>query len=519
MFRRILKEQRGAFMVFFAILVPLFIGMIGFAVDAGFIYMQKAKMQDIADAAALAGAARLNDGEDKEGHVTSAVRAYAEANGLSGVATAMASLDESSDLPTKYDKLKILQGIQYNVTDKDGKQRDHVKVVIAKRVPTFFINVLFQKDGVVVKVAAAAEYVEGEEAPSFDRGDAVIMAGQIDFKYQSKDNILLGSNKSFPVYVGSPVDIAKLPGTGYIYANNLTLNGTTIQGVGFDEKKQQPIWNPPMPDRIYIPTGGYAPYWGPESYRNAVKEESDRMNAKFTALKNEARSESNSKKSIINDYIEGKDNKRFIGYANGKCMDNIKPSDTEIELYMSGTYAEQFGSKWGERSKEMSILTNRQLLNVKKVAHLVTDKSCVIATEGITYGKILTVDTSEWYGPDVTISGSKNTFNNTIHAGGQIWLGGYNNRVMSSNVAFLCNQTLHFGLWQSYSERVVPTYTHHDPITDKDVFVDGIDFDQETWIDASNDSSWRIDFGGSSGGSSGSDDSGDDVKAHVRLVE
>ena len=80
-FRETLKnKQRGAIMVFFAILVPLFLGAIGLAVDAGFLYMQKAKLQDVADATALAGAGHLKD-ENREEQVKNAVIAFAGANG------------------------------------------------------------------------------------------------------------------------------------------------------------------------------------------------------------------------------------------------------------------------------------------------------------------------------------------------------------------------------------------------------------------------------------------------------
>ena len=154
-FREILKnKQRGAIMVFFAILVPLFLGVIGLAVDAGFLYMQKAKLQDVADATALAGAGHLKD-ENREKQVESAVVAFAGANGY------VKDEDEavSSKFPELGDKVpdsnvtleknaawKIAYAIDTGMEDKDAKKgelRDHVRVVILKRVPTFFIRMLF----------------------------------------------------------------------------------------------------------------------------------------------------------------------------------------------------------------------------------------------------------------------------------------------------------------------------------------------------------------------------------------
>ena len=73
--------ERGVVMVFFAILLPLLFGFMGLSLDAGLAYVEKGKAQDIADAAALAGAAHLSD-EDRDTTVKDAVKAYVEANGI-----------------------------------------------------------------------------------------------------------------------------------------------------------------------------------------------------------------------------------------------------------------------------------------------------------------------------------------------------------------------------------------------------------------------------------------------------
>ena len=46
--------ERGVVMVFFAILLPLLFGFMGLSLDAGLAYVEKGKVQDIADAVALA---------------------------------------------------------------------------------------------------------------------------------------------------------------------------------------------------------------------------------------------------------------------------------------------------------------------------------------------------------------------------------------------------------------------------------------------------------------------------------
>ncbi len=51
-----LKQERGAIFVMFALLLPVTLGFLGFAYDVGNLYMHKARLQNVTDAAALAGA-------------------------------------------------------------------------------------------------------------------------------------------------------------------------------------------------------------------------------------------------------------------------------------------------------------------------------------------------------------------------------------------------------------------------------------------------------------------------------
>ena len=167
----VLKSQKGAYMVFFALLFPFLLGVIGFAIDAGFLYMQKAKLQDVADALALAGAAHLNDDVGiRDANVRKAVRAYAEANGFkegpAGSNFVYLNDKQKADdiIVDKKEAWKIAQTVDTNVTDKDGVSRNHVRVVVVKRVPTFFIGILLpdQRNGVVVRATAGAEYVRDQ---------------------------------------------------------------------------------------------------------------------------------------------------------------------------------------------------------------------------------------------------------------------------------------------------------------------------------------------------------------------
>lgn len=507
MFRRILKEQRGAFMVFFAILVPLFIGMIGFAVDAGFIYMQKAKMQDIADAAALAGAARLNDGAERDGNVASAIRAYAKANGLK-ITTATSdkltiwNVNETNlDLTLgKKEDLKMGEVIQTGVTDKDGKQRDHVKVVIAKRVPTFFINVLFpdQKDDVVVKVAAAAEYVEGEEVP-VSYGGAKIFGGQLEQDYNSASSIVLKKGTDFSMFAGSGIQNNKVPegSVGTFYG---------------------PEWQPNLPEgweKVRMKNDWYD--YDDKEEKQAYDEMISLLDKKIAQYSSEREKYINSKSQ----YVNGDGNKRYIGFDSRKneIIDNIKEGDDNIELYMDGSFAEL------ENNQTNVVLTNSQLRGVKNVKKLIFGKETqwgiqnykinVIATTDVYYGDIYASPSSR-----ISLSGERNHFNGLVYTSDELRIGGYDNYFNESGKLelFACRPNgdrIYTGIVKiGYWDKAVESKN-----TDGKVIIK-MDWNQNE----SNNSSWHMYWGGtgsssSGSGSSGSDDSGDDVKAHVRLVE
>lgn len=546
-FRETLKnKQRGAIMVFFAILVPLFLGAIGLAVDAGFLYMQKAKLQDVADATALAGAGHLNDGNDRDGNVASAVIAFAGANGYQDNATSSnflplgdKALDSSVTLGENAD-WKIAYAIDENMNDKDGEQRDHVRVVILKRVPTFFIHLLFpEQKEIVVKAVAAAEYVEGEEPEPVISGDTPVIfvegASAETFQcYQSANNIVLGKIFNFPIYIkDGNIDTTKLPGTGNLYVSNNVL-GTTAK---YDESKNNIAWDPPINNRnVFYKKGNYparpaGEYWNDdkkkqewEDFKKKYDETRAKADAKYEEVKKKLISEANTKAQDIEAYKKGEGIKRYIGLdASGKPYSNIKEEDKTIELYMSGTYFETVAEPSKFFAKDRSVITNRQLKNVKTITTLVSDKPCMIGTTGITYGNIYLLK-NEGIGLD--IAGSGNNFNGTLYSPGNLYVGGENNLFLgdtsSSAEVSIFGKNVYLGKWIKVSESIVTEYSFNFVTnvwkTDKCI---KIEYNGDTLVDAKNDSNWCIQFGdtsaSSSGSSSGSSGSGA-AKAHVRLV-
>lgn len=545
-FRETLKnKQRGAIMVFFAILVPLFLGAIGLAVDAGFLYMQKAKLQDVADATALAGAGHLKD-ENRDTQVENAVCAFARANGYED-ATRSKFLqlgDKVSDSSVTLEEnaaWKIAYAIDTGMEDKDAKKgelRDHVRVVILKRVPTFFIRMLFpEQQEVVVKAVAAAEYVEGEE-PVVSGDTPVIMVDITNIEslqqYQSSNNIRLGKNFNFPIYTrDGNIDPTKLPGTGNLYVNEIPNN---ICKASYDKDKKDFVWNPPINNRrIFYRENDYPAHEDGqyrddfEKLKEAYDAERRKADAKYLEVKSRFENEAEAMKQDIDAYKRGDGKKRFIGWdqSEERMINNIREDDKEIELFMQNTYFDKAVDDEGtwRNTDKKSFLTNRQLLNVHKITSLITDNDIFIATTGIKYGNIYCLATG--YG--LVVSGSKNDFNGTLYTPRELYVGGEENRFLSdagnsAEVSILATN-VYIGKWC--------------PIVESEVWADSLHFNAEgkkngkypdkciritmgNFVDAKNRLDWHVYFGpdassGSGSSSSGSSGSGAS-KAHVRLV-
>lgn len=64
-----IKREQGSIVVLTAVLLPVFLGFMGIAYDVGNLYMHKARLQNVADAAALAGAREyVNQKETPDSH-------------------------------------------------------------------------------------------------------------------------------------------------------------------------------------------------------------------------------------------------------------------------------------------------------------------------------------------------------------------------------------------------------------------------------------------------------------------
>lgn len=115
-----IKNERGAYMVFFAILIPILFGCAGLAVDLGNGFAHHARLQKAADAAALAGAATFamnQETVDSHPKADAQAETYAKVNWGNGRASFQ-----------KRPQAQTVDGVSY------------YRVLLQESIPTTFIK-------------------------------------------------------------------------------------------------------------------------------------------------------------------------------------------------------------------------------------------------------------------------------------------------------------------------------------------------------------------------------------------
>jgi hypothetical protein len=148
-FIEFVRDQKGQVLILFTILVPVMLGMIGLALEGGRFLMLNSQLQDLADAAALAGAKELNGATDAIARATSAAEnvlnnpctssndfqpCWSFADGLYGV--------QIVDPPVFYSALKGAPSdnpAEKDVITDDATQANYIKVTTVSRdvIPVF----------------------------------------------------------------------------------------------------------------------------------------------------------------------------------------------------------------------------------------------------------------------------------------------------------------------------------------------------------------------------------------------
>lgn len=132
-------RQKGQILVFTAVLLPLLIAACGFTVDFGNMYMHKSKLQNAADAAAIAGGYAFRDNKEN-------IDSHPKADN--------ASKDSAKSNLTKLDGI----GQHYQARmDKDGVI--YYRVELSESVPVYFLRLFGVGDSTTVSADSIASIV------------------------------------------------------------------------------------------------------------------------------------------------------------------------------------------------------------------------------------------------------------------------------------------------------------------------------------------------------------------------
>lgn len=430
--------ERGVVMVFYAILLPVLFGFMGLSLDAGLAYVEKGKAQDIADAAALAGAAHLSD-SNRDDAIKAAVKAYVEANGI-----ALQDDDllkkESNSWETKESVPSGRQAVvAYGVVavnNSEGTPVDRVRVRITKRVPVVFLSMVDGiADNIVVSAKAAAEG-GGEEKqvlPIVDSGLPAISAyeGSVQFY-----NTNIWSNTGKGLYN----DLYCLGGFNFIDKNKIMLYGD--------------YYASSQNDNIQMKNGGVFKdvaadqhEWEEQELREDVAKTNELVKGKYE--------EYSKKVSNINvdSFKNGEDNKRYIDVNTGTVDSPVEEGEF-IDLYIDG---KNMNSRDGITPNGWNnVLTNDYLHGIKNIRNLYLKNVTVLDINNMTIGNVIGLD------GDVSIAGNNNHFVGDIFANNNVYIGGNDNwftSLLSHNIyigyarnpdSFNCDLIQYSNSWKCY---------------------------------------------------------------------
>ncbi|MCH8899545.1 MAG: hypothetical protein IH942_03500 [Acidobacteria bacterium] len=119
----VVAEQRGAILPIMALLLVVLLGVVGFAVDLGWIYWNRIEIQHGADAAALSGVVYASDNPDKAketGRDVAAINGYID--------TTIGGSD-------------IVEIVAYQDDPSAVAHEGQLRATITHEVPTFFMRV------------------------------------------------------------------------------------------------------------------------------------------------------------------------------------------------------------------------------------------------------------------------------------------------------------------------------------------------------------------------------------------
>ena len=192
-------RQKGAILVLTALALPMLICATGLAVDLGNIYVQRSRLQNAADAAAIAGAHAYADNAEK-------VSSHPKADAMAGqyLTGSAKNLEEDEVVHPNY----------------QAKSKDSVtyyRVALQKDVPLYFLKAFYGKDTFTVPVESIASI------------NSIAPNGPFQHLLIFEKNLTEVNSIDNPDHLSNPDRIVSTFDGGIIYTNGDGTNDTSYK--------------------------------------------------------------------------------------------------------------------------------------------------------------------------------------------------------------------------------------------------------------------------------------------------
>ena len=181
------RHQRGSYMVWMLILIPVIFGWLGLSIDAGYALSEKNRAQTAADAAAIAAVLTLNNNRSYSEAKEAAETALAD-NGFTGTVTVGNNVNHK---PTEVQSAFFCEGCP-------GYNEKYVGITVTTKSP-LFINKWYSDDGISLTTHAVAR-AEKAGAESSCPGIYANSAGKATNLQQGSDFTVTGGG----IYIEGP---------------------------------------------------------------------------------------------------------------------------------------------------------------------------------------------------------------------------------------------------------------------------------------------------------------------------
>ena len=151
MIKKLLNKEKGAIILIFVVFLPFMLGFVGLAIDFAYIYSEKTKLQNAADAAALAGVVHLKDTDPP---VHSYVLSMLDDNGFSATESpATDDLSEAANWKLTYEQEPKDGGVPIVTPNMNLATR--LRVTLSKNIRLVFLPII-TRDMATIDITATS---------------------------------------------------------------------------------------------------------------------------------------------------------------------------------------------------------------------------------------------------------------------------------------------------------------------------------------------------------------------------